>query len=149
MNKNNRITPTELLLKIDSFNKRLYYRVKEGNFSFAMWDNDPKELEQFIKTGKSSPIPDDIEAYCLPSFTEIDHKGIMSFFVKECIEDPGKRKEYFSILRRKEGYVKLFVQKMKDDDEYQNFLGCVSSLYDQIFNEWVEKNKLEKYFFKK
>ncbi|MCM1040532.1 MAG: hypothetical protein NC434_14535 [Ruminococcus sp.] len=78
----------------------------------------------------------------LPTYEEIDHKDIMRFYVRECIEDKEIRRQLFDILRRR-GYMDAYLDKLHELDLYEDFVDACGSVYVQIFDEWAEKNGLD------
>lgn len=74
----------------------------------------------------------------LPTFKEIDHKGIISFYVKCCVIEDDIRKQLFYILIRYD-YVVPFIDKLKELGLYEEFEDCCGSIYNQIIEEWSEK----------
>lgn len=78
----------------------------------------------------------------LPSYEEIDHKEIMSFYVREYVEYREYRKQLFGILRRKE-YIDAYVEKLHELNLYDDFIDACGSIYVQIFEEWADKNGLD------
>lgn len=74
-------------------------------------------------------------------FEEIDHKEMMSFYVKACVDDKEKRKKLFYALRRHE-YVEPFVAALKDLELYDDYVIFSENVYNQMFREWAEKNGL-------
>lgn len=78
----------------------------------------------------------------LPSYEEIDHKEIMRFFVRECVEDKSFRKQLFDILRRDE-YIDPFLDKLHELGIYDSFDEICGDIYIQIFKDWADKNSLD------
>ena len=78
----------------------------------------------------------------LPSYEEIDHKDIMRFYVREFVEDKTIRKQLFDILRRDE-YMDAYLEKLRELELFDDFTEACGDIYDQIFEEWCEKNELE------
>ena len=74
----------------------------------------------------------------LPTFKEIDHKSIMSFYVKSCVIEGDIRKQLFYILIRYD-YVVPFIDKLKELGLYEEFEDCCGSIYNQIIEEWSVK----------
>lgn len=78
----------------------------------------------------------------LPTYEEIDHEDIMRFYVRECIEDKGIRRQLFDILRRGQ-YMDAYLDKLHELDLYEDFVDVCGNVYVQIFDEWAEKNGLD------
>ena len=73
----------------------------------------------------------------LPTYKDINHKDIMSFYVKECVVDKKIR-----ILRNYD-YMDKFITAVKEldlDDEYKM---VTDDFYRQIADEWVHKNNIK------
>ena len=73
---------------------------------------------------------------------EINHKEIMRFYVRECVEDKEIRKQLFNVLRRTD-YVKPFVEALRSMDLYEDFDMVCGDIYMQMFEEWAERRKLD------
>lgn len=94
-----------------------------------------------LSPNKQLPLVD-TNNFRLPSAKEIDHKEIMRFFVRECVEDKGFRKQLFDILRRDE-YMDAYLDKLHELNLYDDFVDACGDIYFQIFNEWADKNGLD------
>ena len=57
------------------------------------------------------------------TYDEINHKDIMGFFVKECVEDKEIRKRLFNILR-KHNYVEPFIEELRELNLYDEQIHC-------------------------
>lgn len=78
----------------------------------------------------------------LPSYEEINHEEIMRFYVRECVEDKEIRKQLFDILKRNE-YMDAYLDKLRELNLYDDFVGSCGDVYIQIFKEWADKNDLD------
>lgn len=76
------------------------------------------------------------------TYDEIDHKDLMRFYVKECVDDKEIRKQLFDILRRS-NYVDSFVEKLHRLNLYDLFEMICGGVYVQLFFEWADKNGLK------
>ena len=74
----------------------------------------------------------------LPSYEEINHKDIMTFYVKECVEEKKLRQKLFYILRNHD-YVDKFIDAIKELNLYDEYLMVTDDIYNQIAEEWVEE----------
>ncbi|MDD2980671.1 MAG: hypothetical protein PHN80_11975 [Hespellia sp.] len=83
----------------------------------------------------------DTNNFRLPSYEEINHKDIMSFYVKEYVEDKVTRKQLFYVLRRYD-YMDAYLDKLRELNLYDDFIDTSGDIYMQIFEEWADKNKL-------
>ena len=78
----------------------------------------------------------------LPTYEEINHKDIMRFYVKECVEDKEIRRQLFNILRR-DDYMDAYLDKLHELDLYEDFVDVCGDIYIQIFDEWIKENGLD------
>lgn len=130
-------TIIELMLSIKDRYIHLYYHKDTGVF-----DNYPVsaiELKQLDPNAKISLR--DENNFCFLTYDEIDHKDIMRFYIKECVDDTEIRKQLFYILRR-DNYVDAYIGALRKFDLYDEFEMVCGDVYEQIFFEWAEKNGL-------
>jgi hypothetical protein len=66
----------------------------------------------------------------------------MRFYVRECVEDKEIRKQLFDILKRNE-YMDAYLDKLRELNLYDDFVGSCGDVYIQIFKEWADKNDLD------
>lgn len=78
----------------------------------------------------------------LPTYDEIDHREIMRFYVRECVEDKEIRRQLFNILRRGD-YMDAYLDKLHELDLYEDFVDVCGDVYIQIFDEWAKENDLD------
>lgn len=78
----------------------------------------------------------------LPAYEEIAHKEIMRFYVREFVEDKTIRKQLFDILKRDE-YMDAYLEKLRELELFDAFTEACGDIYEQIFEEWCDKNELE------
>ena len=131
------MTPMELFLLINHDRKYLYYDVYDLCFTDS--DINRREFEKYLlsrKKGIEMKYPK--SNIMLPTFKEIDHKSIMSFYVKSCVIEGDIRKQLFYILIRYD-YVVPFIDKLKELGLYEEFEDCCGSIYNQIIEERSEK----------
>ena len=131
-------TITDLMLQINKWDVHLYYH-KDTN-AFDMWPVSEVELKN-LDSDARIPMKDENNFRFL-TYEEINHKEIMSFFVKECVEDKEVRKQLFYILRR-DNYVDAYIEALRNLDLYEEFEMVCGDVYHQIFHEWAEKYGLE------
>ena len=131
-------TITELMLHIDNSFKLLFYH-RDTN----VFDGYPISEIQFKTLDKNARIPEkDENNFRFLSYDEINHKEIMRFYVRECVEDKEIRKQLFNVLRRTD-YVKPFVEALRSMDLYEDFDMVCGDIYMQMFEEWAERRKLD------
>lgn len=96
-----------------------------------------KELENL-----RIPTLNELRLIELPSYYEIDHKSIMSFYVKECVYDKQIRKQLFNALRNHDYYDK-FIGLLNKFGLYDEYLEVTDSFYHQMAYEWCLENNIE------
>ena len=74
----------------------------------------------------------------LPSYEEINHKDIMTFYVKECVVEKKYRQKLFYILRNHD-YMDRFIDAIKELNLYDEYKMVTDDLYNQIAEEWAEE----------
>lgn len=127
----------DLMLEIRD-GKLIFYHKDTKQFDYC----PVSEIElKKLSADKLLPLAD-ANNIRLPSSEEIDHKEIMRFFVRECVEDKGFRKQLFNILRRDE-YMDAYLDKLHELNLYDEFIDACGDIYFQIFEEWVDKNGLD------
>lgn len=84
----------------------------------------------------------DLNNFRLPSYEEINHKDIMSFYVKKYVEDKEIKKQLFYTLR-KHDYIDAYIDKLHELNLYDDFIDACGNAYIQIFEEWADKNGLD------
>ena len=83
---------------------------------------------------KRIPLFNTLPLIELPGYKELDYKGIMSYFVKEVVEDKSVRQELFNILRGYE-YMDSFYVTLKKHNLYQDYCDMSDDFFRQIINE--------------
>lgn len=121
--------------------------VREGNPVFyhkdtKQFDRLPYSETEILDLNEKLTIGDDRNTVMLPSYEEINHKDIMRFYVKECVEDKEIRRQLFNILRR-DDYMDAYLDKLHELDLYEDFVDVCGDIYIQIFDEWIKENGLD------
>lgn len=116
----------------------IYYH--KDTKEFDGWPVSARQLEN-ISYDEKIPYKD-LNNIRLPSYEEIDHKDIMSFYVREFVEDKEIRKQLFYTLRRSE-YIDAFIDKLREFNLYDDFVDACEDIYIQIFEDWAEENELD------
>lgn len=130
-----RIIDLMLLIRRNTF---IFYHKDTKQF-----DSCPISALEWEKISPNAQIPyEDLNNIKLPSYEEINHKEIMRFFVRECVDDKECRKQLFNILRRDE-YMDAYMEKLREMNLYDDFIDACGDVYIQIFEEWAEKNNLD------
>ena len=127
----------KLMLEISSDREYLFYH-KDTN-TFDKWPVSEIQL-QHINMNERLPMKDENNFRFL-TYDEIDHKAIMSFYVKECVDDKETRKQLFGILRRRD-HVDAFVEKLHELELYDEFEMVCGDIYEQLFFDWAKEKSL-------
>lgn len=126
----------DLLLAIRD-NHIMFYHKDTNQFDFCPISE--LEMEKLDLNAKIPYI--DSNNLRLPSSGEINHKDIMSFYVREYVEDKAVRKQLFGILRRHE-YMDAYLEKLRELDLFDDFIDACGDIYYEIFEKWAKKNGL-------
>lgn len=130
-------TIIELMLSIKKWDDFLFYH-KDTN----VFDRCPLSEIQLKNIDPNAKMPlKDYNNFRFLTYDEINHKDIMGFYVRECVEEKVIRKQLFNILRRHD-YVDAFLDGLRQYNLYDDFDMICGDIYIQIFNEWTEKNEL-------
>lgn len=121
--------------------------VREGNPVFyhkdtKQFDRLPYSETEILDLNEKLTIGDDRNTVMLPSYEEINHKDIMRFYVRECVEDKEIRRQLFNILRR-DDYMDAYLDKLHELNLYEDFDIVCGDIYIQIFDEWTKENDLD------
>ena len=106
------------------------------------FDRLPYSETEILDLNEKLTIGDDRNTVMLPTYEEINHKDIMRFYVKECVEDKEIRRQLFNILRR-DDYMDAYLDKLHELDLYEDFVDVCGDIYIQIFDEWIKENGLD------
>ena len=130
-------TIIELMLSIKKRDDYLFYH-KDTN----VFDRYPLSKIQMKKLDPNADLLlKDDNNFRFLTYNEINHKDIMKFYVRECVEDKLIRKQLFDILRR-DNYVDAFINQLHKCELYEDFDMVCGDIYIQIFQEWEQKNGL-------
>lgn len=130
-------TIIELILSIKKWDDLLFYHKDTKVF-----DRYPLSEIQLKNTDQNAEIPlKDYNNFRFLTYDEINHKDIMNFYVRECVEDKVIRKQLFNILRRHD-YVDAFLNGLRQYNLYEEFEMICGDIYIQMFHEWTRKNEL-------
>ncbi len=135
-----KLSPMEILLRIRD--RTVFWFHKKERFISDR--PTTKSIEEMIQSDELLEASDSVR---LPLSDEINHKDIMSFYVREYIEDKEIRQDLFYSLRRRD-YFDEFISRLNKHGLYENFKDSMHNLYFQIWEEWVIENELESYFKK-
>lgn len=130
-------TIIDLMLSIKRWNELIFYH-KDTN----VYDRYQISEIKFKNIDPNTEIPmKDYNNFRFLTYDEIDHKDIMSFYVRECVEDKVIRKQLFNILRRHD-FVDAFLDELRKNNLYDDFDMICGDIYVQKFQEWTRKNEL-------
>ena len=117
----------------------LYYRHKshEVNTIQYYYEHYHRNTENSLKEEIGNGILD--ELIPLPRYDDIDHKSIMSFYVREFVEDKEKRRKLFNILRNHD-YMDKFLAAVKELELYDEYIMVTDDIYIQLAEEWAENS---------
>ena len=94
------------------------------------FDRLPYSATETLDPNERLTIGGDGNTFMLPTYEEINHKDIMRFYVRECVEDKEIRRQLFNILRR-DKYMDAYLDKLHELDLYEDFVD--SGLSNVIF----------------
>lgn len=93
---------------------------------------------------KNLNIPDyeDLNIYILPSYKEINHKDIMTLYVKRNIQEKEIRQALFYALRNYD-YMNKFYNNLRKYGLFKDYLEYSNYYYNQIISDWKIKNNIK------
>lgn len=106
------------------------------------FDRLPYSETEILDLNEKLTIGGDRNTVMLPTYEEINHKDIMRFYVRECVEDKEIRRQLFNILRR-DDYMDAYLDKLHELNLYEDFDIVCGDIYIQIFDEWTKENDLD------
>ena len=106
------------------------------------FDRLPYSETEILDLNEKLTIGGDGNTVMLPTYEEINHKDIMRFYVRECVEDKEIRRQLFNILRR-DDYMDAYLDKLHELNLYEDFDIVCGDIYIQIFDEWTKENDLD------
>lgn len=131
------VTIMELMLEINNWSVQFFYHKDTNTF-----DRCPVSSIQLQTLDENARIPmKDENNFHFLTFDDIDHNGIMRFYVRECVDNKEIRKYLFNILRRTD-FVHDFVEGLNKFNLYDDFEMICGDIYEQIFFDWAEKQGL-------
>lgn len=133
-----KMTALELMLCVKNERIQIYYH--RDTKVFDLMPVSQFELEHIDWDADISDSCKNNVAFL--TYQEIDHKDVMSFFVRECVYDKEPRKKLFNILRRHD-YVDAFINELQKLELYEEFTSVCGDVYTQIFLEWTAQNGLK------
>lgn len=128
----------ELMLAIKE-NCVVFYHKDTRSFDYLPFSEEEMKT---LSPNRRLLMAEERNSIPLPAYREINHREIMSFYVKEFIEDKELRKKLFYVLRRKE-YMDAYMNMIREAGLSEDFSEKCMDYYKQIFDEWTEKNGLD------
>ena len=94
---------------------------------------------------KELNIPDykDLNIYMLPYYDDLNHKDIMTLYVKRNIYDKEIRQALFYALRNYD-YMDKFYDNLRRYGLFKDYLEYSNYYYEQIIKDWKIKNNIDK-----
>lgn len=94
---------------------------------------------------KELNIPDykDLNIYMLPYYDDLNHKDIMTLYVKRNIYDKEIRKALFYALRNYD-YMDKFYDNLRRYGLFKDYLEYSNYYYEQKIKDWKIKNNIDK-----
>lgn len=127
----------KIMLEINNWSAYLCYHKDTNTF-----DRCPVSAIQLQNLDVNAQLPlKDENNFRFLTYDEIDHKDIMRFYVKECVNDKEIRKQLFIILRSS-NYVDSFIEELRELNLYDEFEMICGDIYGQLFFDWAKKNGL-------
>lgn len=127
------------VFRLININWRLCYVIetKEILHLHAYLEREYEKIKDTIDM--NARISDKKDIVHLPTFEQIDHKNIMTFYVKQCIEDKSVRKKLFDILRNHD-YMDKYLSAIKELDLHDEYKSVTDDLYRQLAHRWAAAN---------
>lgn len=91
---------------------------------------------------KKLPSKRSLNIYALPSYEFINHKEIMTWYVKEMIEDKEVRKELFSVLRNY-NYMDKFYEVLNKYNLFDDYDQFSYDYYLSVYDQWCKKEDIK------
>lgn len=88
------------------------------------------------------PNYEELNIYMLPQYKKINHKDIMTLYVKKNIENKEIRRNLFYALRNYD-YMDKFYNNLRKYGLFKDYLDYSNYYYKDIIDEWIEENNIE------
>lgn len=85
----------------------------------------------------------DLNIYMLPYYDDLNHKDIMTLYVKRNIYDKEIRQALFYALRNYD-YMDKFYDNLRRYGLFKDYLEYSNYYYEQIIKDWKIKNNIDK-----
>lgn len=136
------------LLRIMKDRKCLYIKtdiwevVKPFDYIKKYIPDNYDDLSYEEKRKLSIPDYKDLNIYMLPTYQEINHKEIMTLYVKKCVVDKKIRQALFYTLRN-DDYLDKYYNQLRTYGLFQKYLEFSNSYYEKIFDQWKIQNNIK------
>lgn len=87
------------------------------------------------------PEYEDLNIYMLPNYKELNHKDIMTLYVKRNIKDKEIRQSLFYALRNYD-YVDKFYNNLRKYGLFKDYLEYTNYYYEDIIENWKKENNI-------
>lgn len=118
-----------------------YYRPKTGEINTIQYFYRQECLEKDDINSEEIGTGITGELINLPHYKDIDHKNIMSYFVKEFVDDKEIRRKLFNILRNHD-FMDKFIDTVKNLELYEEYIMATDDIYIQLAEEWVKEHNV-------
>lgn len=88
------------------------------------------------------PTKESLNIHPLPNYNFINHKTIMTEYIKGMVDDKEIRKELFYILRNHD-YMDKFYECLKKYKLFDDYKDYSADYYIFVFNEWCENYNIK------
>ena len=79
----------------------------------------------------------------LPSYEKVNHKKIMTLYVKRNIDEKEIRQSLFYVLRNHD-YMDKFYNKLREYGLFYDYINYSNDYYQVILNDWMIANNINK-----
>lgn len=142
-----RITLVDII-RIMKDRKAMFYKsdiksiVKPFDYLKEYIPDNYDELSDEEKEKLNIPDDKDLNIYILPDYEDLNHKEIMTLYVKRNINDKEIRKALFYALRNYD-YMDKFYNNLRKYGLFTDYLEYSNYYYEQIIRDWKIKNNIE------
>lgn len=127
------------ILRSTKRGQEYYYNIKTNMIV------PPNEFFKYLKENKLLAYEDigaEHNIYLLPFYEEINHKELMTEYVKKNITDKEIRKALFYALRNYD-YMNIFYDKLREYMLFGDYIEYSKEYYDDKIEKWQIKNNIK------
>ena len=138
----------DIIIRIIKDRSTLYYKsdiksiVNPFDYKKKYIPDNYNELSPEEINKLNIPEYEDLNIYRLPEYNELNHKDIMTLYVKNNIEEKEIRQALFYALRNHD-YMDKFYNNLRKYGLFKDYLDYSHYYYEQIINEWTIKNNIK------